>query len=388
MNETNEELENWFDKGIRTKEVVTAVKDENAAHSEESCAAVEMPQSEVKVTPEQVKSDDASSSMPAEGEVAQTGAGDEKGCLIAQYEAKIAELQALCEKDKKDIEFYKEREKKAKEEVAAEQAEREQARARHQKKVALEKRAAVLVGDGSYAKISELVTAYVTAQLEADDKTKLQKLLKEAEDANNQFSIANDQLNSDNQRLIKEQIELKAQIEELDSALKKCKCNLEMWESIGMRMKSAIVPQCLSGREWFNSLLEDMNTEIGKDTPDDSAILLLASISEFAVMERCPAAACFEWRKQLSDIGLVVANYMHQKKVAEIEVFKMLRNFAMALRESKTIAQLKISLKVPELGPDFNVDEVKHLKNGSAVAKILNWCLIDSNGVFSKAIVE
>ena len=128
--------------------------------------------------------------------------------------------------------------------------------------------------------------------------------------------------------------------------------------------------------------------EVYKDPPSDSAILLFASIAEFAVMERGPADACFEWKKQLSDIGLVVAKYMHEKKATEGDVVKMLRNFAMALRESQTVAKLKISLKVPELGSDFNVDEVKHLKNGSAVALIRNWCIIDSNGVYSKAIVE
>ena len=183
--------------------------------------------------------------------------------------------------------------------------------------------------------------------------------------------------------------ELEKECESLKNANAKFQEGLEGWESLGERICCAVIPECLKNKEWFDALRSELEDAVlNNDPPSDSAILVFASLSELAVMERNPVAACFDWKKQLSDIGLVVANYMHQKKSAEGEVVKMLRNFAQAFRDSPEISKRKIALKVPDIGSDFNVDEVRHLKGGSVIAKIINWCVIDGNGVYGKAVVE
>ena len=179
--------------------------------------------------------------------------------------------------------------------------------------------------------------------------------------------------------------EFEKECESLKNANALSQKELESWKSLGGRIRS----ECLKNKEWFNDLWEELKAAaLHNDPPSDSAILVFASLSELAAMERNPVAACFDWKKQLSDIGLVVANYMHQKKSAEVEVVKMLRNFAQAFRDSPEISKRKIALKVPDIGSDFNVDEVRHLKGGSVIAKIINWCVIDGNGVYGKAVVE
>ena len=321
---------------------------------------------------------------------------DEKIYSRAQYEALAAETKAVLEKQlEEQVEFYKAQTKKAQEDYAAEKEKYVKSCDWHHRKEALEKRAAGLVGDGSFAKISELIAAYVSVQLDLDKKADIENQYKELERKFKELEFSfqrvfseNTQLMSEKRALTQENAELKKNAVEVESQLQSCQQNLASWESIGVRMRQALIPQCFNGKEWFDNLFASLDKELRNDPPDDSAIQLIASVAEFAVLERNPVGVGSEWKKQLSDIGLVVANYMHQKKVAEGEVVKMLRNFAMALRESPTVVKLKISMKIPQIGPDFNVDEVKHLKNGSAVAKIHNWCLIDSNGVFSKAIVE
>ena len=179
--------------------------------------------------------------------------------------------------------------------------------------------------------------------------------------------------------------EFEKECESLKNANALSQKELESWKSLGGRIRS----ECLKNKEWFNDLWEELKAAaLHNDPPSDSAILVFASLSELAAMERNPVAACFDWKKQLSDIGLVVANYMHQKKSAEVEVVNMLRNFAQAFRDSPEISKRKIALKVPDIGSDFNVDEVRHLKGGSVIAKIINWCVIDGNGVYGKAVVE
>ena len=52
------------------------------------------------------------------------------------------------------------------------------------------------------------------------------------------------------------------------------------------------------------------------------------------------------------------------------------------------LKKLKIVFKVPSLGSDFNTDEVKHKNNGSSIAKVINWCIVEDGHVYCKAIVE
>ena len=292
-------------------------------------------------------------------------------------------------------EALKKRAKDAEDQLKEKKAKLEEVYANQRKTDDLIKNAYILLGDGSPAKIHALVMELVKLQRAVDEVKECQKkyedLKKTSELTQKWYTETSEKyckLVDEHRALQKETGELEDRFNKLAEREALVCQQLESMKTIGDRMIGAFVPECLANKEWFVALLSDLQDEVYKDPPSDSAILLFASIAEFAVMERGPADACFEWKKQLSDIGLVVAKYMHEKKATEGDVVKMLRNFAMALRESQTVAKLKISLKVPELGSDFNVDEVKHLKNGSAVALIRNWCIIDSNGVYSKAIVE
>lgn len=306
-----------------------------------------------------------------------------------------AEVDAMLAKVGQEKKALEQRAKTAEVQFREERANLDEFRNNQSKTDALVKSAYTLLGDGRPANVHALVMEKVKLQLEVENGKDLQKKCAELKKEADMFNAGYQDINQKYLKLVDEHREQKKASEELrkqynelvasDMAVQE---QLESMKTIGDRMIGAFVPECLANKEWFAALLSDLQDDIYMDPPSDAAILLFASVAEFAVMERKPANACFEWKKQLSDIGLVVAHYMHEKKVAEGDVVKMLRNFAMALRESKTIVQLKIEVWVPELGPDFNVDRVKHTKNGSAVAKILNWCIFDSNGVYSKAIVE
>lgn len=248
-----------------------------------------------------------------------------------------------------------------------------------------------LVGDGSPAKIYELIKEAVELQLEADKAKKLQKdyddLLKAKRTTDDYYTKANQKylaLRTDFERLQKE---LEQQTKDLADAVS---ANSELYAQYkaGERMLKSSIPLCLVSKDWFDAFFENLRAGLQEDPIFDPATLVLASLAELAVMERNSAAPCFEWKKQLADIGLVVANYMHQKKSAEAEVLKVLRNFSQALQEMPILKKLKIVLKVPCLGSDFNTDEVKHKNNGSAIGKVLNWCIVEDGRVYCKAIVE
>lgn len=195
-------------------------------------------------------------------------------------------------------------------------------------------------------------------------------------------------LDNSNRELVAQYQKLQGDYQSELSAKNACQQQLKNWETAWSRMIAAFAPLCLKERDWFLELLSELQEEVYKDPPSDAAILLFASLAELAVMERTSAGPCFEWKKQLADIGLVVANYMHQKKSAEGDVLKMLRNFSQALQEMPILKKLKIAFKVPSLGSDFNTDEVKHKNNGSSIAKVINWCIVEDGHVYCKAIVE
>ena len=252
-----------------------------------------------------------------------------------------------------------------------------------------------VVGDGSYNRIYDLVQKAVDLQLQVEQFGELKKQFDDLQSShktvNAWYTDVNTKylaLKDDFANINKELEDTRSKLEEAIAAYNELYSRYENGETMRARMLKASIPQCLVEKDWFDAFFKELEAGLQQDPIFDPATLVFASLAELAVMERNPASACFEWKKQLSDIGLVVANYMHQMKSAEGDVVKMLRNFAMAFKESETISKMKIALKVPELGPDFNVEEVKHNKNGKAVAKILNWCIIDANGVYSKAIVE
>lgn len=252
-----------------------------------------------------------------------------------------------------------------------------------------------LVGDGSPAKIYELIKKVVELQEEAEKAKKLQKeydeLLKMKKTIEDWYAETNQKylaLRTDFES-VKTQLEQKTKdLAEAVSVNSDLYAQYEAWETIRERMLKSSVPQCLVSKDWFDAFFKDLRAGLQEDPIFDPATLVFASLAELAVMERNSAAPCFEWKKQLADIGLVVANYMHQKKSAEGDVLKVLRNFSQALQEMPILKKLKIVLKVPCLGSDFNTDEVKHKNNGSAIGKILNWCIVEDGHVYCKAIVE
>ena len=378
----NVKKDNGFDFGDETKVADEAAKVEAEIEQQSAVPPADKGEETVEEVPD---AKPAAGDAPAAEHVSE----DPPAKVYSQ-----AEVDAMLAKVGQEKEALEQRAKTAEEQFREKRAKLEEVCNNQRKTDDLVKSAYALLGDG-HAKIHALVMEMVKLQREVENGKDIQKKCAELKKEADMFKAWYQDINQKYLKLEDEHRELKKASEELgkqydelatsDMAVRE---QLESMKTIGDRMIGAFVPDCLTNKEWFNALLSNLQDDVYTDPPSDAAILLLASVAEFAVMERSPAAACFEWKKQLSDIGLVVANYMHQKKVAEGDVVKMLRNFAMALRESPTVAKLKISLKVPEIGPDFNVDEVKHLKNGSAVAKILNWCLIDSNGVFSKAIVE
>ena len=248
-----------------------------------------------------------------------------------------------------------------------------------------------LVGDGSPAKIYELIKKAVEFQLEADKAKKLQKdydeLLKAKKTIENWYTETNQKylaLRTDHESAKKDLEQKTKDLAEVNSAYSELYVQCEACE----RMLNSSVPQCLVSKDWFDAFFRGIKAELQEDPIFDPAMLVLASLAELAVMERNSAVPCFEWKKQLADIGLVVANYMHQKKTAEGDVLKMLRNFSQALQEMPILKKLKIVFKVPSLGSDFNTDEVKHKNNGSSIAKVINWCIVEDGHVYCKAIVE
>lgn len=379
----NVKKDNGFDFGDETKVADEAAKVEAEIEQQSAVPPADKGEETVEEVPD---SQPAAVDAPAAEHVSE----EPPAKVYSQ-----AEVDAMLAKVGQEKEALEQRAKTAEELFREKRAKLEEVCNNQRKTDELVENAFMLLGDATPAKAYALVMEMVKLQREVENGKDLQKKYAELKKEADMFKAWYQDVNQKYLKLVDEHREqkraseeLRKQYDELEASDIAVREQFESMKTIGDRMIGAFVPVCLANKEWFNALLSNLQDDVYTDPPSDAAILLLASVAEFAVMERSPAAACFEWKKQLSDIGLVVANYMHQKKVAEGDVVKMLRNFAMALRESPTVAKLKISLKVPEIGPDFNVDEVKHLKNGSAVAKILNWCLIDSNGVFSKAIVE
>lgn len=252
-----------------------------------------------------------------------------------------------------------------------------------------------LVGDGSPAKIYELIKKAVEFQLEAEKAKKLQKdydeLLKAKKTIENRYTETNQKylaLHTDFEGTKKELEQKTKDLADALSANNELYTQYQAGETMRERMLKSSVPQCLVSKDWFDEFFKDLRAGLQEDPIFDPATLVLASLAELAVMERNSVAPCFEWKKQLADIGLVVANYMHQKKSAEGDVLKVLRNFSQALQEMPILKKLKIVFKVPSLGGDFNTDEVKHKNNGSSIAKVLNWCIVEDGHIYCKAIVE
>lgn len=320
-----------------------------------------------------------------------TPVAEEKVFTQAQHDAIV---KTHDESSQKQIDFYKDQAEKNK-------AEADDYKDRHKKSCDLASHKDSLLAqayaqlDGSDAKLFQLITKYVQAQLDNEKKAELQEKLRDAEGKLertisdcSELSVTKGDLEKNNRELTASVSRLQGACEQKDAELGQLRDELGKWHGIGDRMISAVVPQCLANKQWFLDLLSELQDGIFADQPSDSSMLVFASLAELAVMERNPAAPCFEWKKQLADIGLVVANYMHQKKSAEGDVLKVLRNFSQALQEMPILRRLKIAFKVPSLGSDFNTDEVKHKNNGSTIAKVLNWCIVEDGHVYCKAIVE
>lgn len=248
------------------------------------------------------------------------------------------------------------------------------------------------VGDiGSPAKTNELVKKVLEYHSEAGKAKKLQKdhneLLKAKATIEKWYTEEHQKwlaLMNDFEQKCQELEQTEEKLEEAISA------NGELFArcEVGERVQKSSVPSCLDSMEWFDAFFKELKAGLQNDPIFDPSMLFFASLAELAVMERNSVSPCFEWKKLLADIGLVVANYMHQKKSAEGDVLKVLRNFAQAFQEMPILKKLKIVCKVPSLGEDFNTDEVKHRNNGSSIAKVLNWCIVEDGHVYCKAIVE
>lgn len=221
-----------------------------------------------------------------------------------------------------------------------------------------------------------------------NDNGKLQSDLKKTEEARDEAvkeSVdLNNQLTQANSDISKLSGDLDQRNQQLTAANEQLHAYNGLWE----RVLRSLLPTCFNQKAWFESFLCDLQTAVCTEVPNDAAILVFASLSELAVMERDPAKACFDWKKQLVDIGLVVANYMHQKGVAENVVVDTMRNFATAILELPSVSSQGIMIRVPGPSNSFNVNEVQHMKKGTSIAKVLNWCIYDANGVYCKAKVE
>lgn len=337
--------------------------------------------------------------LTASGEAGATGAAAaeaEKPPEKIYSQADLDEKLRACEaRFQRDIDFHKKQACENKNDADDVRKRYDESCKFHRRKESLIFRVYQQLGDGSPSKMYDMVVKYVEAQLGLDEKAELENKLTEVERVNKQLS--QDYANASGKivELDAEVRELKPKLEDTqtqlsnkEKELQKANDELESWHGIGNRMLRAIVPSCLTNKDWFVEFLSKLQDQVFVDPPSDAAILVLASLSEFAVMERSPATACFDWKKQLSDIGLVVANYMHQMRFPESDVISMLRDFSAALCDSPTIKDLKIELFIPSLGPSFNSDRVKHRKGGASVGRIINWGILDSNGPYAKAIVE
>lgn len=304
----------------------------------------------------------------------------------------VDQLNASHDRDKQ---FYEQRLREVEAELKDRKAKLEDTFRLHQHFKDAIKSIYLQLGDATPAKLYAVVVEMAQLKQQADEAKEIKK---ELEGAKSQLKAVEKMyldLSEKNKGLNDSHCELVAQHQKLQEdynaevlAKNDCQQQLKSWETVGSRMIAAFAPFCLKERDWFQELLSELQEEVYKDPPSDAAILLFASLAELAVMERNSAAPCFEWKKQLADIGLVVANYMHQKKSAEGDVLKMLRNFSQALQEMPVLKKLKIVFKVPHLGSDFNTDEVKHKNNGASIAKVFNWCIIEDGHVYCKAIVE
>lgn len=251
------------------------------------------------------------------------------------------------------------------------------------------------LGDATPEKLYAVVTELADLKQQVDDAKDLEK---ERDDAISQFKTVNQWYEEAREKLSKLDAsyqELKTSNEQLQSrydaevkANSECQQYLKNWETAGNRMIDAFLPCCLKERDWFLKLQSEMQDEILADPPSDSAMLVFASLAELAVMERSSSGQCFEWKKQLADVGLVVANYLHHTNMVEEEVLKMLQNFAQAILEMPILKEQKIGIRIPSIGGDFNTDEVRHKTNGTVVGKVINWCIVEGGHVYCKAIVE
>lgn len=266
---------------------------------------------------------------------------------------------------------------------------------RHRRREEIIKSIYSKLGDATPEKLYAVVTELADLKQQVDEAKDLKK---ERDDAKSQLETVSKWYQEEKEKLRVSGTsyqELKTSHEKLVSTYEASETakneylqQLKSWETVGDRMVNAFVPCCLKEQEWFSEFLSELQDGVLADSPSDSAMLVFASLAELAVMERSSEGLCFEWKKQLADVGLVVTNYLHHKKMAEDKVLKILQNFAQAILEIPILKEQKIGIRIPSLGGDFNTDEVRHKTNGSVVNKVINWCVVEGGHVYCKAIVE
>lgn len=252
-----------------------------------------------------------------------------------------------------------------------------------------------ILGDASPGMISKIIDKAADALVRVDKSEKLQQrydnLQLDKENAERKNREKNQECCELQERLEETRKNLESTVKEREQYSSDYQILSGQYEAINASRERLLhfpIPNCLVGKAWFTEFFNDLLLGLQENPIHDPAMLVFASLAELVVMERNSAAPCFEWKKQLTDIGLVVANYMHQKKSAEEDVLKVLRNFSQAFQEMPILKELKIISKVPSLGGDFNIEEVRHRNNGSSISKVLNWCIVEDGHVYCKAIVE
>lgn len=377
------------DTGVDAAEQDVVAEAEKTATEVTAGSPSELPQGEVKPLAEAGESD--SPAIKSATEVTNAAADTEKKFTQSQLDAIVSSHDEVLQAQ---ITRYKDQ-------AARSKADADDYKERHSKSCAFARKKDSLLAQ-AYAqmdirdsKLFDLISKYVQAQLDAEEKKELSTKLQKSETELQKMTSDNLRLQTKNEALDKSNGELSSSVESLksevakkDSQLTEQQEELERWQGVGGRIVSAMEPQCLTGKLWFDELKSELQSQVLADQPSDSAMLVFASLSELAVMERSPSGPCFEWKKQLADIGLVVASYMHQKKSSEGDVLKMLHNFAQAFQEMPILKKLKIMCWIPDLGGDFPTDKVKHKNNGTMVAKVHNWCIVEDGHVYCKAIVE
>ncbi len=228
------------------------------------------------------------------------------------------------------------------------------------------------------------------------DEIKKQLELEKAENlkvlqTNNEWSQRYEEIAKRNEEVEKSKSELQRKNESLESDAQTLSAEIGEQKKISDRLLGKAIPQCLIGRDWFLKVKDELLAALRDDPLFDAAMLVWASLSEFAVFERMPETTSIEadkLGKQLSDIGYVVANYARLKHGTEDAVIQMLKKFMESLNKSSLVNGKEFVLKVPTIGEEVNTDEMKSPKSVMTVNKVVNWCIKKGGCVYSKAVVE